>query len=86
MKQPKLLLGIALFGVLFAVPTALAVDVTDQGQSSMSKRQIPGCMTKRMLADKALSYNDARKACTAMLKAQTAGVAHPLTAATRPGL
>ena len=84
MKQPKLLPGIALFGVLFAVPTALAVDVTNQGQSS--KRQIPGCMTKRMLADKALSYNDARKACMAMLKAQTAGVAHPLTAATRPGL
>ena len=86
MKQLKLLLGIALFGLLFAVPTALAVDVTTPGQSIVNKRQVPGCMTKRMLANKALSYNEARKACTALLKPQTAGVARPLTAASRPGL
>jgi hypothetical protein len=31
--------------------------------SSNARRQISLCMTKRMSADRAISYNDAKKAC-----------------------
>jgi hypothetical protein len=76
-----LLLGIAMTGVMFAGPKALGRDVLAPNQSVVNKRQMIGCMTKRMSASRTVSYNDAKKACTAQLKPQTDGVPHPLTAA-----
>jgi hypothetical protein len=41
-------------------------------QASESLRRINGCMSKRMSADKAISYNDAKRACVDELKALNA--------------
>ena len=40
-----------------------AVAVVPASQAPTAKRQILDCMTKRMFADRAISYNDAMKAC-----------------------
>ena len=74
-----LLLGIAVIGVVFAGPKALGGDA--QSQSALNKRQMIGCMNKRMSASRTVSYNDAKKACIARQKPQTDGVPNPLTAA-----
>ncbi|HEV7612546.1 MAG TPA: hypothetical protein VGO37_11755 [Steroidobacteraceae bacterium] len=83
----RLLTGIALAGVVFASPI---FAVESANQSNPNKKQMAGCMTKRMLADRAISYNDAKKVCTDQLK-QSAGTAlnrpaGALTAATSPRL
>jgi len=41
-------------------------------RASESQRRINGCMTKRMTADRVLSYNDAKRACLEELKALNA--------------
>jgi hypothetical protein len=76
-----LLVGIALTGVMFAAPRTLAADPLMQNPSVAAKRQMIGCMTKRMLASRTVSYNDARKACIAQLKPTIDNSSHPLTAA-----
>ncbi|MGC2031457.1 MAG: hypothetical protein WA642_15660 [Steroidobacteraceae bacterium] len=73
-------LAVALTGVL-AGAQALAADVSTQNAPVANKRQLVGCMTRRMSANRTVSYNDAKKACTAQLKPQADGAAHPLTAA-----
>jgi hypothetical protein len=73
-------LAVALTGAL-AGAQALAADVSTQNASVANKRQMVGCMTRRMSANRTVSYNDAKKACTAQLKPQADGAPHPLTAA-----
>jgi hypothetical protein len=84
---------IAVIGMVLAGSQVLAVDLTNP--SIINKKLIANCMTKRMLANRTLSYNDAKKACTDQLKAQNTDVAsnpstirslHPLTAASAPNL
>jgi hypothetical protein len=87
MAMNRLLTGIALTGVLLASPI-FAVELENQ---SWNKKQMASCMTKRMLADRAVSYNDAKKACTDQLKGHSAGMAltrpaGALTAAASPRL
>ena len=41
------------------------------GRSRMARRQIADCMTKRMYADRTLSYIDAKKACKDEMMAQS---------------
>ena len=64
---------IAVIGMVLAGSQALAVDLTNP--SIINKKLMASCMTKRMLANRALSYNDAKKACTDQLKAQNASLA-----------
>jgi hypothetical protein len=51
---------------------AFAVDA--MSQSTVGKRQaialVTGCMTKRMSANRAVSYNEAMKVCKAQLNKQ----------------
>jgi hypothetical protein len=64
----RLLTLIAMTGAIFASAETSAADPINQ--SPTHKRQMMGCMTKRMSADKALSYNEATKACKAQLHKQ----------------
>jgi len=74
-------LAVALSGAL-AGAQAPAADASTQNASVVNKRQqMLGCMTKRMSASRTVSYNDAKKACTAQLKPQADGAPHTLTAA-----
>lgn len=75
-----IILAVALTGAL-AGAQALAADPSTQNASVVNKRQMAGCMTRRMSSSRTLSYNDAKKACTAQLKQQADGAPHPLTAA-----
>jgi len=75
-----IILAVALTGVL-AGAQALAADAPTQNASVVNKRQMAGCMSKRMSASRTVSYNDAKKACTAQMKPQADGAPHPLTAA-----
>ena len=75
-----IILAVALTGAL-AGAQALAADPSTQNASVVNKRQMAGCMTRRMSFSRTLSYNDAKKACTAQLKQQADGAPHPLTAA-----
>jgi hypothetical protein len=81
------LVGIAVLGMLAATQT-FAVDSINQSptnqrlQSNMNQRQLRGCMLKRMVADKALAYNEAKRACTDQLRARNDSSARPLAAAT----
>ena len=71
---------IAVIGLILAGPPALALDPA--GQSAMNKRQLVGCMIKRMRFNRTLSYLDAKKTCTDELKAQNLSLA-PSSASTR---
>ena len=75
-----IILAVALTGAL-AGAQALAADPSTQNASVVNKRQMADCMTRRMSSSRTLSYNDAKKACTAQLKPQADGAPHPLTAA-----
>ena len=84
--------AIAVIGLMLAGPPAFAVDPVNQ--SIMNKRQVVGCMIKRMRSSRTLSYLDAKKTCTDELKAQNASLAsssasargdRPLAAAAEPG-
>jgi hypothetical protein len=43
-----------------------------EARASESQRRINGCMTKRMTADRVISYNDAKRACLEEFKALNA--------------
>ena len=75
-----IILAVALTGAL-ASAQAPAADPSTQNASVVNKRQMAGCMTRRMSSSRTLSYNDAKKACTAQLKPQADGAPHTLTAA-----
>jgi hypothetical protein len=51
--------------LLLGAHTALAQP---ESRSAMLKRQINECMTRRMSADRTLSYNDAMRACKERLQ------------------
>jgi pectin methylesterase-like acyl-CoA thioesterase len=69
----RVVMVVALAGVIFVGVQALAVDSTSQ--PTMSKRQMiaqmVGCMRKRMSANKNTSYNDAMKACKDQISKQS---------------
>jgi hypothetical protein len=67
-------------GVLVLVLIGLAATTVIHAQvpnseSSISKRQIASCMSRRMAADRLLSFNDAAKACKDQLKSRKADTA-----------
>jgi hypothetical protein len=86
----RLLSGITLIGLMLAGSQSFSLDLTNQ--SAITKKQISACMTKRMLANRAVSYNDAKKSCTEQLNAQNVSTASnrsphvDLSAASGPGL
>lgn len=55
------------FSFLLANVPLLAAESTSS-PPSFTKRQLADCMTKRMYADRTLSYNDAAKACKDQLR------------------
>ena len=46
----------------------LILVITGTAQASDTQKRINGCMTKRMSADRLISYNDAKRACLEDLK------------------
>ncbi len=74
----RLFSAIACAGVMYAGLPAFAVDVR---QSTLDQRQIRGCMTKRMSADRTVSYNEAKRDCAVRLRAQNQTPSAPLAAA-----
>jgi hypothetical protein len=77
----------AVLGMLLAAAQTFAVDpviqlpTNQRLQSIMSQRHLRGCMIKRMVADKGLAYNEAKRACTDQLRALNDSSARPLAAA-----
>jgi hypothetical protein len=47
---------------------AQTISALPQSPAVIAKRQLSECMTKRMAADKSLSYNDAMRACKERLQ------------------
>ncbi len=76
----RLLTGIALTGAMLAASPVPAVESANQ--SILLKKQIAACMTKRMLADRTITYNDAKKACADALKGAGAALNHSPSALT----
>ena len=74
-----LLLAIFVAGVLGSAQ-APAADMPAESAWVAAKRQLLSCMSKRMSASRTVSYNDAKKTCTAQLKPQPDNAPH-LTAA-----
>jgi hypothetical protein len=59
---------IVTMGALVVGAQALAVNWTSS--STLTRRQLADCMTKRMSASKTISYNEAAKVCKDQLKSQ----------------
>lgn len=74
-----ILLAIFVSGVLVSVQTP-AAETSAESAWVAAKRQLLGCMSKRMSASRTVSYNEAKKSCTAQLKPQADSAPH-LTAA-----
>jgi hypothetical protein len=64
----RLVTMITAAGVMLLGVQALAADPASQSKNS--RRQIVGCVIKRMSASKTVSYNEATKACKEQLKPQ----------------
>jgi hypothetical protein len=84
----RLLPGIAVLCTLLAAAPALGDELVSQTtaanqrlQSGMNQRNLRGCMLKKMIADKGLAYNEAKRACTDQLRARNDAPARPLAAA-----
>ena len=60
-------------GAMLMSTPALAVDPTNH--SAPNRHQLIACMTKRMSASRAVSYNEAARLCKDQLKAQNTPVA-----------
>jgi len=58
--MPRFMAAMSLLSVLVATHAIADQPVS---QAALLKRQINGCMTRRMGADKTVSYNDAMRAC-----------------------
>jgi hypothetical protein len=69
----RILTVTVLISVMLVGAPALAVDSVSQ--STMSKRQLitqmVGCMRQEMVANKAISYNEAMKACKDQINKQS---------------
>ena len=85
-------LRIAAIALLLAGPPAFAVDPLNQ--SITNKRQMAGCMIKRMRSSRSISYLDAKRTCLDEIKAQNLSLAssssslrgeRPPAAAAAPG-
>jgi hypothetical protein len=74
-----ILLAIAVAGVL-ASAQVTAADMSAESAWVAAKRQLLSCMSKRMSASRTVSYNEAKKTCSAQLKPQPDNAPH-LTAA-----
>ena len=61
------LITVMSFGGLMLIG-AQSVAAPPPSPSTQMKRQMAECMTKRMTANKTLSYNDARKGCKEVLQ------------------
>ena len=61
-------LGLVLIGSLAASAASYAQE--PNSEASISKRQIASCMSRRMAADRLLSFNDAAKVCKDQLKSR----------------
>jgi hypothetical protein len=57
---------LAFISLLASAPLLAAESASSA--PSFSKRQLADCMTKRMYANRAVSYNDAAKACKDQLR------------------
>jgi len=69
-------LRIAAIALILAGTSGTPVFAVDTlNQSIMNKRQVLGCMLKRMKSNRTLSYLDAKKTCLDELKAQSANLA-----------
>jgi hypothetical protein len=64
----RLLTMITATGVMLLGVQALAADLP--GHSKNPKRQLVGCIIKRMSASRTVSYNEATKACKEQFKPQ----------------
>jgi len=76
-----LIISAAILAGTCAGPAVFAADVsghTSSTQTAPAKRQtIKDCMSRKMTADRTLSYNAAAKVCTALVKpppAETASI------------
>ncbi len=85
---------IAAVGLILAGTSTPVFAVDPLNQSIASRRQVLGCMLKRMRSNRTLSYLDAKKACLDEAKAQSANLAssntsvrgeRPQAAAAEPG-
>ena len=76
----RLLSGAALLGMMFAAAQALAAG--SPSQSTLDSRQIKICMAKRMITDRTLAYNAAKRVCAEQLRARNDS-SPPLSAASR---
>ena len=61
---------VALFLVGSLAATAASYAQEPNSQTAISKRQIFSCMSRRMAADRLLSFNDAAKICKDQLKSR----------------
>ena len=59
---------VALLLVSTLIAGVPAVAIPPNSQSAISKRQLYGCMAKRMGAIRSLSYNDAMRLCKEQLQ------------------
>jgi hypothetical protein len=73
-------LVLVLIGSLAATAASFAQEPSSV--SAISRRQIASCMSRRMAADRLLSFNDAAKACKDQLKSRKADTA--ANVATKP--
>ncbi len=69
----RVLTVIAMTGMIFVAAHALAGN--SRSQAAMNRRQVAECMSKRMSADKAISYNQAAKVCKDQAKKQNGQLA-----------
>jgi hypothetical protein len=68
MAMKRVLTMITAAGVMLLGARALAADPA--GHAKNSRRQLVGCVIKRMSASRTVSYNEATKACKEQLKPQ----------------
>ena len=63
---------IAMTGMMFVGAQVLAGN--SRNQAALNRRHVIDCMSKRMSANKAVSYNEAAKACKDQLKTLNANL------------
>jgi hypothetical protein len=63
MHRPHAAIGTSCAIAILMLVSLQAAAVPPTSQSAINKRALTGCMTKRMSADKTLSYNAALRAC-----------------------
>jgi len=79
------LITVVSFGGLMLMGAQSVAAPPPPNPSTLMKRQMADCMTKKMTANKTLSYNDARKGCKERLQPGKDEVASitPVPAATK---